>query len=108
MHERKYYWGTYSLYISGFVNYGIPLDMMLWRNWLRVTANYERRGSCIGWFLLWWLFTKMVKRMQLFRRNWRDIIFLPIAIIWRWCHDFIKLYALMTLSHVGPVTVELL
>ncbi|KIW14134.1 hypothetical protein PV08_06915 [Exophiala spinifera] len=98
---RRYSWGTYSLYLSGFVNYGLPPDIMLWRLWLRIAPPDEKQWRWVAWFLIWWLFAKIAKRLPLFCENWRDVVFLPVAILWGWCHDFIKLYALMTVSQTG-------
>lgn len=45
-------------------------------------------------------FTKVVKLVGLFRKNPRDIMFLPVSIIFGYFHGFIKLYALFTLKQV--------
>lgn len=45
-------------------------------------------------------FTKWVKLLGLFRRNPRDVVFLPVSILFGYFHGFIKLYALFTLNMV--------
>jgi len=46
--------------------------------------------------IIWWLFTKIVKRIELFRRNPSNIVFLPVSILFGFCHGIIKLTALWT------------
>ncbi len=48
-------------------------------------------------------FTKVVKLVGLFRRDPRDILFLPVSIMFGWFHGWIKLYALFTLKMVSRV-----
>lgn len=83
------------------MNFGLPTDVVLWWLWLRITVTFGQREKWVVSFFLWWLFTKVVKRIGLYRRDWRDIIFLPVAILWGWFHGFVKLYALFTLDQVS-------
>lgn len=46
-------------------------------------------------------FTKVVKLMGLFRRNWSDLQYLPVSIVFGYYHGLIKLYALLTLNMVS-------
>jgi hypothetical protein len=45
-------------------------------------------------------FTKVVKLVGLFRKNPKDIMFLPVSILFGYFHGLIKLYALFTLKEV--------
>ncbi|KAG7110487.1 Type 2 glycosyltransferase like protein [Verticillium longisporum] len=67
---------------------------------LKVQHSRLQKESSQG-FVSWWLFIKTVKRIRLFRRDVRDVLFLPVCILWGYCHDFIKLYALMTRYETG-------
>ncbi len=86
--------------ITGFVNYG-AVDFGLWKLLLQATATYENRLVWILVFALLWLSAKLVKRITLFRRNWKDLQFLPVVFLWGCCHDFVKLYAATTLHKVS-------
>jgi len=46
-------------------------------------------------------FTKVVKLVGLFRKNPRDIVFLPVSIVFGYFHGLIKLWALFTLKKVN-------
>lgn len=51
--------------------------------------------------LVWMFgFTKVVKLVGLFRRNPRDLVYLPVSIAFGYFHSLIKLYALFTLDMV--------
>ncbi|EEY24039.1 conserved hypothetical protein [Verticillium alfalfae VaMs.102] len=99
--NRKFPWAIYALYLSGFVNYGLPMDIALWSLCWKATADSPSQDTLRLGFVSWWLFIKTVKRIRLFRRDVRDVLFLPVCILWGYCHDFIKLYALMTRYEYG-------
>jgi hypothetical protein len=67
-----------------------------------VASFFETRGEILTGvgFFTWWLFTKNVKLVALYRRDIRDIRFLPVSILFGWCHGFIKLEAACTLDKV--------
>jgi len=46
-------------------------------------------------------FTKVVKLVGLFRKNPRDIVYLPVSILFGYFHGLIKLYALFTLKEAS-------
>ena len=48
----------------------------------------------------WWLASKIIKLVELFKRNIRDICFLPASIFFGYFYTFIKLYAAFTLYKV--------
>jgi hypothetical protein len=63
--------------------------------------SLEARRAVLIAELVWMFgFTKWVKLFGLFRRNPRDLIFLPVSIVFGYFHGFIKLYALFTLNMV--------
>lgn len=47
-----------------------------------------------------------MNRIGLYRRNWRDVIFLPVAILWGWLHGVIKLHGLVSLHQVSSCSVQ--
>lgn len=49
---------------------------------------------------VWVLLSKVIKLIPLFRRNPRDIRYIPVSILFGWFHSFIKLYAALTLNNV--------
>jgi hypothetical protein len=65
------------------------------------TWNTEIRNR--GWIVLamWYLLTKIVKRIGLFRRNPWDIMYLPVSIFFGFAHGIIKLIALFTWNVVS-------
>ena len=50
-------------------------------------------------------FTKVVKLMGLFLRNPSDVFFLPLSVIFGYFHGLVKLYALLTLNMVRPISM---
>jgi hypothetical protein len=54
--------------------------------------------------IVWMLITKYVKLHGLFRREPKDLVYLPVSIAFGYFHGLIKLYALLTLRQVS-VTV---
>ena len=67
------------------------------------TENWEvkdRYALLAAELIFMFCFTKVVKLVGLFRKNPRDIVFLPVSIVFGYFHGLIKLYALFTLKHV--------
>lgn len=72
----------------------------LWKG----TADWDvesRRQALWAQIIFVFGFTKVVKLVNLFRRNPSDILFLPVSILFGWAHGIIKLYALSTLKMVS-------
>jgi len=57
---------------------------------------------------LFMLFSKVVKLLGLFIRNPTDIMYLPLSIFFGYAHAFIKIYALITINTVCPLTLVML
>jgi hypothetical protein len=60
----------------------------------------------LGWIIIsvWYLFTKVIKRIGLFRRNPWDIVFLPVSIFFGFAHGIIKVIALFTWNVVSCIS----
>jgi len=84
-----------------FINFA-PADLLLIPLWDYFSSSFETRGKIlIGVaFFTWWLFTKNVKLLGLYKRDIWDIRFLVVSILFGWCHAGIKLYAACTLDKV--------
>jgi hypothetical protein len=84
-----------------YINFA-PADLLLLPLSRYVAASFETRGkisTAVGFFT-WWLFTKNVKLVGLYRHDIWDIRFLPVSILFGWYHAFIKLEAACTLDKV--------
>lgn len=76
--------------------------LMLYSCW-RASAEWptaDRHTLLVAEIIFMFGFTKVVKLMGLFRKNPRDIVFLPVSILFGYFHGLIKLHALFTLKHV--------
>lgn len=97
-------WCTYALHFATFTSLAFVVDPLLLFSCWWGTENWERRSRLV---LLWaemafmFGFTKVVKLAGLFRKNPRDIVFLPVSILFGYFHGLIKLYALFTLKEVN-------
>ena len=61
----------------------------------------DRVTLLVAEIIFMFCFTKVVKLVGLFRKNPRDLIYLPVSILFGYFHGLIKLYALFTLKHVS-------
>jgi hypothetical protein len=59
-----------------------------------------RRNLLVAELVWMFGFTKVIKLVGLFMRDPRDIIFLPVSVVFGWLHGLIKLHALLTLNMV--------
>jgi hypothetical protein len=59
-----------------------------------------------GWLIVvvWYIATKIVKRIGLFRRNPWDIMYLPVSILFGFGHGIIKVIALFTWNVVSYIS----
>ncbi|KAI1840670.1 hypothetical protein JX265_006121 [Neoarthrinium moseri] len=94
-------WCSYALHLATFTSLAWFFDpliiLSLW--WGTANCDPKTRQTLLVAELTWMFgFTKVVKLVGLFRRNPKDIMFLPVSIIFGYFHGFIKLYALFTLN----------
>ena len=84
-----------------FINFAAA-DLLLIPLWDYFTSSLETRGKILMGvaFFTWWLFTKNVKLLRLYKRDIWDIRFLPVSILFGWFHGGIKLHAALTLDQV--------
>ncbi|KAK3938919.1 Hyaluronan synthase [Diplogelasinospora grovesii] len=108
VHERyvitQQPWCTYALHMATFTSLAFLFDpLILYSCWL-ATENWQptnRHALLAAEIIFMFSFTKVVKLMGLFRRNPKDIIYLPVSILFGYFHGFIKLYALFTLKETS-------
>lgn len=103
LYPSQQWWSCYAIYTATFVSLGLVTDPFLFvaYNFASATWNSDIRKR--GWIVLavWYLMTKIVKRIGLFRRNPWDIMYLPLSIFFGFAHGIIKLIALFTWNVVG-------
>jgi hypothetical protein len=98
-------WCTYALHIATFTSLAFVVDPLLLFSCWWGTGNWERKED--RYMLLFaeiafmFGFTKVVKLVGLFRKNPKDIVFLPVSILFGYFHGLIKLWALFTLKEVS-------
>ncbi|KAK0745788.1 nucleotide-diphospho-sugar transferase [Schizothecium vesticola] len=108
VHERHVLtqqpWSTYALHVATFTSLAFVFDpLMLYSCW-RATAEWptaDRHTLLVAEIIFMFCFTKVVKLMGLFRKNPRDIVYLPVSILFGYFHGLIKLHALFTLKQTS-------
>ncbi|KAL5606644.1 hypothetical protein BROUX41_003041 [Berkeleyomyces rouxiae] len=95
-------WCTYALHIATFTSLAFVVDpLLIWSSW-RATQDWEDRQDRLyaTWALVIFMFgfTKVVKLVGLFRRDYNSLVFLPLSIAFGYFHGLIKLHALFTLK----------
>jgi hypothetical protein len=85
-----------------FTNFAIVRDPLLFWSCYDSTSSFEDRVkiSLRVAFFIWWLATKNIKLIGLYKRNVWDIQFMPVSILFTYFHSYIKAQALFTLSKV--------
>ncbi|KAL2257368.1 hypothetical protein VTK26DRAFT_264 [Humicola hyalothermophila] len=108
VHERYVWtqqpWCTYALHIATFTSLAFVVDPLLLFTCWWCTEDWQPRNRRIllgAEVAFMFGFTKVVKLAGLLRRNPRDIIFLPVSILFGYFHGLIKLYALCTLKETS-------
>ncbi|KAK4031454.1 hypothetical protein C8A01DRAFT_51467 [Parachaetomium inaequale] len=91
VYERHY---IYTLYIATFTSLAFVWGMENWQPRNRRTLLRAEIAFMFG-------FTKVVKLVRLLRRNPRDIMFLPVSILFSYFYSLIKLYTLFTLKETS-------
>ncbi|EJT69988.1 hypothetical protein GGTG_12165 [Gaeumannomyces tritici R3-111a-1] len=99
---RQQPWSTYALHIATFTSLAFVFDPLILASLWWGTADWDNMNRCyaFGAMLVFFAFTKVVKLMGLFKRNPKDLMFLPLSIVFGYFHGLIKLYALFTLNVV--------
>ncbi|KAK4118097.1 glycosyltransferase family 2 protein [Parathielavia appendiculata] len=97
-------WCTYALHIATFTSLAFVIDPLLLFTCWWGTENWQPsnwRTLLAAEIAFMFGFTKVVKLVGLLRRNPRDIMFLPVSILFGYFHGLIKLYALCTLKETS-------
>lgn len=95
---RRQAWSVYAIYTATFTSLGLITDPFCFYAFYRASETWEPSARLTGWIVLvvWYLFTKVIKRVGLLTRHPSDIVFIPVSIIFGFLHGFIKIYALYT------------
>ncbi|EJT68880.1 hypothetical protein GGTG_13544 [Gaeumannomyces tritici R3-111a-1] len=98
--SRQQPWSTYALHIATFTSLAFVFDPLILASLWWGTADWDNMNRCyaFGAMLVFFAFTKVVKLMGLFKRNPKDLVFLPLSIAFGYFHGLIKLHALFTLN----------
>lgn len=101
-HHRQQPWSSYALHIAT-LSHSLANDPLLGFLLHHSTTDWDPSHRLLSFriFFAWLLFTKVVKLLPHFARYPGDICFLPVTILFGYCHGFIKLYALFTLYVVS-------
>ncbi|ROT40022.1 polysaccharide synthase [Sodiomyces alkalinus F11] len=94
-------WCTYALHIATFTSLAFLFDPLIMVALWKGTAGWDpqiRAAAFWAHFVFVFAFTKVVKLLGLFKRHPRDVVFLPVSILFGYFHGLIKLYALCTLK----------
>lgn len=85
---------------------GLVTDPFFMFAYYKASQPWTPEARLNGWIVVgaWYLFTKVVKRIDLIRRNPWDIVFIPVSIAFGFLHGFIKIYALWTWNVVSRVS----
>lgn len=94
-------WCIYAVHLTSLVNFALFYDAAL------IGTLYMAEDLPISTtprllsLSLWILCTKLVKPLPHFRRNPRDLVYLPGCILFGYFHSLIKLGALFTLANIA-------
>lgn len=100
--DREVYWkqwySIYAVYLATFTSLGLVTDPFFMFAYHKASQMWTPEARLNGWILvvLWYLSTKVVKRIGLIRRDPWDVVFIPVSIAFGFVHGFIKIYALLT------------
>jgi cellulose synthase/poly-beta-1,6-N-acetylglucosamine synthase-like glycosyltransferase len=98
--SRKYAWGTYVIYFSMFQNPSLFIDIGFAYLLSKILAPCSPETQSLCWilFLLWVLFTKLVRLIPHMMRHPSDLVWMPALILFGYFHSLLNIYALCTLT----------
>lgn len=98
-------YSTYAIYTATFTSLGLVTDPLFFYLYYMVSRTWTSDLQILGlvFAVLWYLFTKTVKRVGLIRKNSWDLCFIPVSIMFGFAHGFVKLYALWTWNVVSQI-----
>jgi cellulose synthase/poly-beta-1,6-N-acetylglucosamine synthase-like glycosyltransferase len=101
--SRKYAWGAYIIYFSMFQNPSLCIDLgFAWLLSLIIApCAQETRSLCWILFLVWLIFTKIVRLIPHFYRYPQDMLHIPSLIAFGYFHSLLNIYALCTLTQTA-------
>ncbi|KAF2462294.1 nucleotide-diphospho-sugar transferase [Lineolata rhizophorae] len=94
---RRHPWTVYAEFISSYFNAALFYDsamlLSLWKATLNPKAMFV--------LALWVFASKMVKAIPHFRRHPKDLVYLPVYVLFGYVHSFIKLWAAFTVFDIS-------
>jgi hypothetical protein len=97
---RKQPWNVYAVHMQT-PQISFIMDSLLLYLLHRATASDPTVHRRSLWTLvLWMFFTKIFKLIPHYIRYPRDIMFIPVTIVFGYAYGFIKIYSFFTLSEV--------
>jgi cellulose synthase/poly-beta-1,6-N-acetylglucosamine synthase-like glycosyltransferase len=101
--SRKYAWGCYIIYFSMFQNPSLFIDLGFAYLLSKILAPCSSETQSVCWilFLVWVLFTKIVRLIPHFWRYPQDMVHIPLLIAFGYFHSLLNIYALCTLTQTA-------
>jgi hypothetical protein len=97
---RKQLWNVYAVHLQTPMISFIVDPVLLYLLHRATQGNADLHRLSLMALVGWMFFTKIFKLIPHFIRYPRDIIFIPVTIVFGYGYGFIKLYALFTLPEV--------
>ncbi|KFZ01081.1 hypothetical protein V500_00890 [Pseudogymnoascus sp. VKM F-4518 (FW-2643)] len=95
---RQQPWSVYATYFATTLNIALIYDSLLW--WTLSRSGWAT-GSMYAYFGLLLLASKLIKPLPHLRRCKRDILYIPIGILFGYYHGFIRLWAVATAYNIS-------
>jgi cellulose synthase/poly-beta-1,6-N-acetylglucosamine synthase-like glycosyltransferase len=101
--SRRYAWGCYIIYFSMFQQPSLFVDLGFAYLLSKILAPCSPDTQSLCWvlFLVWVLFTKIVRLIPHFWRHPIDMVHIPMLIAFGYFHGFLNIYALCTLTQTA-------
>ena len=101
--SRQYAWGAYVIYFSMFQNPSLFIDIGFASLLSLILAPCSPDTQSLCWilFLVWLLFTKIVRLIPHFLRHPVDMVHIPVLIAFGYFHSLLNIYALCTLTQTA-------
>lgn len=101
--SRRYAWGCYIIYFSMFQQPSLFVDLgfAYLLSLILAPCSADTQSLCWILFLVWVLFTKIVRLIPHFLRHPIDMVHIPMLVAFGYFHGFLNIYALCTLTQTA-------
>lgn len=108
-YRRKQPWSSFALHLAMLNPPAAIMDGLLAYLLYLSTHEIEPKllPSVLTGFVLWLLFTKLVKLLPHFHRYPKDLRFFPAIVLFGYFHGLVKLYALLTIHKVSGSSYQI-